>query len=82
MGVFSDKDWWATTLVRVIRTMAQTALGMFTVGMAMPEIGWLHVASVAAVSGIYSLLTNIATPPKEMEQRAAKRALKQPTPME
>ncbi len=72
--MFTSKDWWATTLVRVVRTMAQTALGMFTVGMAMPEIGWLHVASVSAVSGVYCLLTAIASPPKEIEVRKARRS--------
>ena len=58
------KEYWIKWLkaagVRAIRTMAQTALGMFTVGMAMEEVKWSYVASVSFVSGIYSLITSIA----------------------
>lgn len=57
-------EWFKAALVRALRTMAQTALGMFTVGMAMEEVKWTYVASVAVVSGIYSLLTSVAGLPE------------------
>ena len=53
--------WFYAALIRAIKTMAQTALGMFTVGAALSEVDWLYVLSVTVVSGIYSLLTSLAT---------------------
>ncbi len=47
-------------LTRAIRTFAQTAMGMFTVGVAMTEIDWRHVVSVSLVSAIYSIVTSLA----------------------
>lgn len=57
-------EWFKAALVRMVRTMAQTALGMFTVGKAFNEVDWRYVASVAIVSGIYSLLTSVAGLPE------------------
>ena len=56
--------WFQAAGIRAIRTMAQTALGMFTVGLAVEEVRWSYVASVAFVSGIYSLITSIAGLPE------------------
>ena len=57
-------EWFKAAGIRAIKTMAQTALGMMTVGIAMEEIRWEYVGSVALVSGIYSLLTSIAGLPE------------------
>lgn len=54
-------DWIKAALIRAIKTIAQTALGMITVGAAISEINWLHILSVSLVAGIASLLTSIAT---------------------
>lgn len=54
-------EWFYAAGMRAIRTMAQTALGMMAIGMAMNEVQWTYVASVAVVSGIFSLLTSVAT---------------------
>ena len=34
------KDWFRSTIVRAIKTFAQTAGGMITVGAAMTDINW------------------------------------------
>lgn len=57
-------EWAKAAGVRALKTVAQTALGMMTVGMAVEEIRWEYVGSVALVSGIYSLLTSIAGLPE------------------
>jgi hypothetical protein len=66
-----NKDYWSKWIkaagIRALKTMAQTALGMFTVGMAAEEVKWSYVASVALVAGVYSLITSIAGLP-EVEQ--------------
>lgn len=54
-------DWLIAALIRAVKTTAQTALGMFTVGAALYEVKWEYVISVSLVSGIYSILTSLAT---------------------
>lgn len=54
-------EWLYAAGIRAIKTTAQTALGMFTVGAALNEVQWQYILSVSAVAGIYSLLTSVAT---------------------
>lgn len=56
--------WLKAAGVRAIKTAAQTALSLFTVGQLVAEIDWQLVASAAAVAGIYSLLTSVAGLPE------------------
>jgi hypothetical protein len=54
-------EWLYAASIRSLRTMAQTALGMLSIGLAVNEVNWMHVLSVAFVSGVYSILTSLAT---------------------
>lgn len=58
------KQWFKSTVVRAIKTFAQTAGGMITVGAAITDINWKIVFSVAFVSMIYSILTSIGGLPE------------------
>ena len=58
------KNWLKAAAVRSIKTIAQTALGMVSVGMVLSEIDWVMVASASVVAGIYSLLTSVAGLPE------------------
>ena len=58
------KAWLYRAGVRALKTVAQTALGFITVGMAVSDIDWKNVASVAIVAGIYSLITSLAGLPE------------------
>ena len=56
------KQWvqWAKAAgVRAVKTMAETALSMPTVGQAVMDINWVNVASVSAVAGLISLFISI-----------------------
>ena len=53
--------WLQAAGTRAFKTIAQTAIGMITVGAAMTDINWVNIASVALVAGILSLLTSVAT---------------------
>ena len=64
MNELFSKEWFKAAGLRALRTVAQTALGMFTVGLAAYEVKWTYVASVSAVAGIYSLLTSLAGLPE------------------
>lgn len=54
-------EWVYAAIVRAIRTMAQVALSMFSVGAAINEVDWLKILSVSVVAGVYSILTSIVT---------------------
>lgn len=56
--------WWRAAAIRAVRTAAQVAAGMITVGMAANEIDWRNVASVALVAAVYSLITSLAGLPE------------------
>lgn len=56
--------WFAAAGMRAIKTVAQTALSLISVGAVMSDIDWMMVASASAVAGIYSLLTSVAGLPE------------------
>lgn len=58
------KQWFKSTFIRAIKTFAQTAASMITVGVAATDIKWGVVLSVALVAMIYSILTSIAGLPE------------------
>lgn len=58
------KKWTKAAAIRAIKTFAQTAASMLTVGAAINEISWCYVGSVAFVAGIYSILTSVAGLPE------------------
>lgn len=59
-----NKEWLKAALIRAIKTMAQTALSMITVGMAIKDIDWIQLVSITLVAGLYSILTSIAGLPE------------------
>lgn len=58
------KQWFKASLVRAIKTVAQTAVSLIGVGTLMSDIDWLMVASASLLSGILSILTSIAGIPE------------------
>lgn len=66
------KKWLKAALVRMVRTMAQTALSLFTVDKAFFEVDWRYVVSVSVVAGIYSLLTSVTGLPEVEEAHDTK----------
>ena len=53
------KRWILDVCVRTVKTGAETAAGMITVGALVSEINWMRVLSVTAVAMIYTVLINI-----------------------
>lgn len=56
----TSKDWWAEVGVRTLRTCAETALSMISVGQAVIDVNWLNLLSVSAGAGIITVLTAVA----------------------
>lgn len=55
------KHWAKCAVVRAIKTIAQTATSLITVGVTMTEVDWVMVGSASLLAGILSILTSIAT---------------------
>ena len=58
------KQWLKAAGIRAVKTMAQTAVSMLTVGQAVLDVNWVNVLSVSAVAGVISMLTSIAGLPE------------------
>jgi len=58
------KAWLKASLVRSLKTVAQTAASMIPLGVSIEEVGWLAVLGTAALAGICSLLTSVAGIPE------------------
>lgn len=57
-------EWIKAAAVRALKTFAQTALSLLTVGQAFHEVFWINVVSVAGVAAVISMLTSIAGLPE------------------
>ena len=58
------KDWVKAAGIRAIKTMAQSALSLITVGNMLTEMNWISILSISATAGIVSVLTSIAGLPE------------------
>ena len=63
------KEWLKAALIRAVRTFAQTAVSMITVGQAFVEINWVNVLSVSGVAAGVSVLMSLAGLPEVSEQQ-------------
>lgn len=62
------KTWAKASLVRAVKTVAQTAVSMLSGNMlGIVEVDWIAVASVSAMAGVVSILTSIAGLPEVKE---------------
>ena len=55
------------SLIRALRTIAQTAIAMIGTAVVMTDVQWKVVISASLLSGILSILTSIATGLPEVE---------------
>lgn len=55
------KDWFKAAGIRAIKTVAQTAVATIGTAVALGDVNWVMVASSAALAGVLSLLTSVAT---------------------
>lgn len=62
------KKWLKAAGIRALKTVAQTMIASISIGMAISEINWTYILSIAAVAGICSLLTSITGLPELKEE--------------
>ena len=57
-------EWMKKAGIRALKTAAQTALSMITVGQAVMDVNWVNVLSISAVAALTSVLTSIVGIPE------------------
>ena len=62
--MLTSREFWKAAGVRAVKTFAQTALSMITIGQAFIDVNWINVLSVSGVACILSLLTSLAGLPE------------------
>lgn len=58
------KEWLKAAGIRALKTVAQTAVALISVGSLMSDVNWIEVGSAALLAGILSLLTSVAGIPE------------------
>lgn len=58
------KEWLKAAGIRALKTVAQTAVALISVGSLMSDVNWFEVGSAALLAGILSLLTSVAGIPE------------------
>lgn len=61
------KKWIKAAGIRAIKTMAQTAVSLITVGNLITELDWISIIGISATAGVVSVLTSVAGLPEVEE---------------
>ena len=56
--------WLQKAGIRALKTFAQTAVSLITVGNIVTELDWVSIIGISATSAIVSILTSIAGIPE------------------
>ena len=64
MSNLTNSKWWRASLIRCIKTVAQTAIATIGTSAFIGDVNWIMVASASALAGILSLLTSVAGLPE------------------
>lgn len=62
------QKWIKASLVRAVKTVAQTAVGIIGASTMINEVSWQVVLSASVLAGIVSILTSIAGIPEVKEE--------------
>ena len=58
------KKWIKAAAVRAVKTMAQTAVSLITVGNLITELDWVSIIGISATAGVVRMLTSVAGLPE------------------
>ncbi len=53
-------EWVKATMIKTVKTMAETALGVIGASVMITDVNWMMVGSAVLLSGVTTILFNIA----------------------
>lgn len=59
-----NKKWWHASLIRCVRTIAQTFVATIGTAAVLQDVNWVMVASASVLAGVISLATSVAGLPE------------------
>ena len=59
-----NKKWWHASLIRCVRTIAQTFVATIGTAAVLQDVNWIMVASASVLAGVISLATSVAGLPE------------------
>ena len=62
------KKWLKAAGIRAMRTVAQSAIATIGTAAVLGDVNWIMVGSAAALAGILSILTSLATGLPEVQE--------------
>lgn len=62
-----NKSWFKAASIRAVRTWAQTAVSLITVGNMVTELDWTSIIGISTTAALVSLLTSVAGLPEVEE---------------
>lgn len=62
------KEWLRASLIRAVRTIAQTAIATIGTAVVLSDVNWVAVISASILAGVLSMLTSLAGLP-EVEKK-------------
>jgi hypothetical protein len=68
MGKDKFVKWIKAAAIRALRTVAQSALATIGTSAVLGDVNWIMVGSAAALAGILSILTSVATGLPEVKE--------------
>lgn len=70
LSTVDTKKWLINAGIRAVKTFAQTAVSLITVGQMITDLNWIEIIGISATSAVVSILTSIAGIP-EVESEVA-----------
>ena len=64
----NTKKWFKAAGIRALKTAAQTAVSLITVGNLITDINWIQILGISATSAVVSILTSVAGIPEVEEE--------------
>jgi len=58
------KKWFKASVIRAIKTIAQTAIATIGTAVVLSDVNWVAVVSASVLAGILSMLTSLAGLPE------------------
>ena len=58
------KKWFRASLIRAVKTIAQTAIATIGTAVVLSDVNWVAVISASVLAGILSMLTSLAGLPE------------------